>query len=135
MKGITGAFLVTAMLSAQEHSRQPHEHPEAQKLQNPVAATAESIAAGSRLYAKLCANCHGVTGRGNGKLAAGMAAYGQRPSDLVDSTWQHGSSDGEIFVVVREGIAPEFSMDAFQRMMSDADIWNVVNFVKTLTIR
>jgi mono/diheme cytochrome c family protein len=132
---IFGTCVLLMMLNAQEHPRQPHEHLDAQKLQNPVAATPESIAAGSRLYAKLCANCHGVAGRGNGKLAAGMAAYGQRPSDLVDSTWQHGSSDGEIFTAIRDGIGPEFSMNAYQRMLSDDEIWNVVNFVRTLAIK
>ena len=61
--------------------------------------------------------------------------YGRRPSDLADDEWQHGSTDGEIFSVVRDGIGPDFPMDAFGRMMSDEDVWNVVNYVKTLAIR
>ena len=66
------------------------------KLVNPVAKTPESET-GSVVYAKACANCHGPNGLGNGRLAAAMAAYGGRPSNLTDSEWQHGSSDGEIF--------------------------------------
>ena len=86
----------------------PHAHLEAQAIQNPVRADAESTAAGGRAYAKFCANCHGASGRGNGRLATGIAAYGPRPSDLVDDVWQHGSTDGEIFVVIRDGIGPDF---------------------------
>lgn len=123
-----------ALLSAQDHPAVAHSHVQAQHLANPVAATPEAIAAGVKIYAKLCANCHGATGRGNGRLAAGMAAYGRRPSDLTDDTWQHGSTDGEIFVVIRDGIGPDFHMDAFARLMPDEDIWRVVHYMRSLVI-
>jgi mono/diheme cytochrome c family protein len=134
-QSVIGACVLSAALLAQEHPAAPHDHPEAQKLTNPVAATPESIAAGAKIYAKLCANCHGTSGRGNGRLAAGAAAYGARPSDLVDGTWQHGSSDGEIFVVIRDGIGPNFAMDGFRRMMADEDLWHVVNYIRSLAIK
>src|SRR5262245_3125086 len=105
---VAAVGLLVAAAGAQEHPAAPHSHPEAQKIENPIASSPESIAAGGKIYAKLCANCHGATGRGNGRLAAGMAAYGVRPSDLVDKTWQHGSSDGEIFAVIRDGVGPDF---------------------------
>src|SRR5262245_49442836 len=101
-------YLLMAILVAQEHPAAPHSHPDAQKIENPIVSSPESIAAGGKIYAKLCASCHGASGRGNGRLAAGMAAYGVRPSDLVDKTWQHGSTDGEIFAVIRDGIGPDF---------------------------
>jgi mono/diheme cytochrome c family protein len=129
------ACLLAAVAVAQEHPATPHSHPDAQKIENPIASSPESIAAGGKVYAKLCANCHGATGRGNGRLAAGMAAYGVRPSDLVDKTWQHGSTDGEIFTVIRDGIGPDFHMDAFQKMIADEDIWHVVNYVRSLAIK
>jgi len=132
---IAGACLATVTLAAQEHPAAPHGHPDAQKLQNPIANTPESVAAGAKTYAKFCGNCHGTSGRGNGRLAAGMAMYGSRPSDLTDDTWQHGSTDGEIFVVIREGIGPDFHMDAFQGKISDEEIWNLVNYVKGLAIK
>ena len=132
----TAFYLVTVVLAAQEqHPTTPHVHPEAQNIQNPIASSPESIAAGAKIYAKLCVNCHGATGRGNGRLAAGMAAYGVRPSDLVDKTWQHGSTDGEIFAVTRDGIGPDFHMDGFQKMITDDDIWHVVNYVRSLAIK
>jgi mono/diheme cytochrome c family protein len=131
------ALIVVAVgsASAQDHPATPHSHPAGQSLQNPVAPAPASIEAGAKLYARFCANCHGTSGRGNGRLAAGTAMYGKRPSDLVDDEWQHGSSDGEVFLVVRNGIGPEFQMDAFGKVMSDEDVWNVVNYIRTLAIK
>ena len=114
------------------HPRAPHEHSSARALTNPAAPTPESIAAGSAAYARYCAACHGSAGRGDGPLAAATAAYGARPSNLADAAWQHGGSDGEIFVAIRDGIGPDFAMDAFGARLSESDIWNVVNFLKRL---
>ena len=114
------------------HPAAPHEHPEARALTNPVLATPASLAAGAAAYARYCASCHGTTGRGDGPLAAATAAYGARPSNLADPLWQHGASDGEIFVAIRDGIGPAFAMDAFGARLEERDIWNVVNFLKQL---
>ena len=114
------------------HPAAPHEHPIAQALTNPAALTPESIAAGASAFARYCASCHGTTGRGDGPLAAATAAYGGRPPNLADATWQHGGSAGEIFVAIRDGIGPDFTMDAFGNRLSESDIWHVVNFLKQL---
>ena len=127
------ALLEAAALDAQEHSPVPHRHPEAQALMNPVPGTPESVQAGARTYARYCAVCHGATGRGDGKAAAAMAAYnGVRAADLTDEVWQHGSSDGEIYVSIRDGIGPEFVMDSWKDKLRDEEIWNLVNYIKTL---
>ena len=110
----------------------PHQHSEARALPNPVAATPDSVATGADLYATHCATCHGPTGRGDGRLAAATAAYGARPSNLADATWQHGGSDGEIFVAIRDGIGPDFAMDAYGGRLAEPDIWRLVNFLKSL---
>ena len=114
------------------HPARPHEHPEARALTNPVAATPASVAAGGELYTRHCAACHGPTGRGDGPLAAATAAYGVRPSNLTDATWRHGGSDGEIFVAIRDGIGPDFAMDAFGGRLAEPDIWHLVNYLKSL---
>ena len=110
----------------------PHEHPAARALTNPVLPTPASVAAGASAYARYCASCHGTTGRGDGPLAAATAAYGARPSNLADPAWQHGASDVEIFVAIRDGIGPDFAMDAFGARLAERDIWNVVNFLKQI---
>ncbi len=128
----TAALLRSLEDASPAHPAVPPAHPEARDLVNPVAATPESAAAGAAAYAAHCAACHGATGRGDGALAAATAAYGPRPSNLADQTWRHGGSDGEIFAAIRDGIGPDFAMDAFGDRLSETDIWNLVNFLRSL---
>ena len=118
-------------LGEDAHPTESHTHPDAGKLTNLVTNRPDSVAAGAVTYTKLCASCHGPTGQGDGKLAAATMAYGSQPSDLTDAIWQHGSSDGEIFVTIRDGIGPDFSMDAFRSQLTDRDIWDLVNYLKS----
>ena len=99
---------------------------EAARLKNPVASSAESIAAGKKAYAK-CASCHGVNGEGG----AGNDLIPAAPS-LVDDPWDHGSTDGEIFTNIKNGIGPDFNMVPFKDQLSDADIWNLVNYLRSI---
>ena len=128
----TAALLRTLEDAAPGHPAAPHGHPEARELANPVTGTPESVAAGAAAYAAHCSACHGATGRGGGALAAAAAAYGLPPSNLADRTWRHGGSDGEVFVSIRDGIGPDFSMDAFGDRLAETEIWNLVNFLRSL---
>jgi len=101
-------------------------NPEAARRTNPVAATPESIAAGRRAYTQLCAGCHGGSGRGDGS----GASAGAQPADLTDAVWDYGSSDGEIFAVIRDGVSAD--MGPYRDRLSETDIWNVVNYIRTL---
>src|SRR5262244_1853426 len=76
---------------------------EAAKLVNPVPSNDESIEAGKKMYQRNCAGCHGPGGKGDGS----MALSGGTPSDLTDEAWDHGSTDGEIFVVIRDGVSSD----------------------------
>ncbi len=98
---------------------------EAAKIKNPVAATPESVAAGKRIYQRLCTKCHGPEGKGDGE-----AATGAPPSDLTAPTLQYGSSDGELFSVLRHGTSKD--MESYAERISEADTWNVINYVKSL---
>src|SRR4029079_8149935 len=115
--------------AAGQHEAGAHVHPEAAKVTNPVKATPESIAAGKTIFEKSCAGCHGVTGKGDGKMAASVT--GPKPSDLTDASWKHGSSDGEIFTLVKDG-SKGTGMRGFASRMKTDDIWNVVNYLRTL---
>src|SRR5580700_3850157 len=91
-----------SLLVAQQSVTAPRRggNPEAAKIKNPVAATPESVAAGKRAYGQLCANCHGPSGMGDGSNG-GL----DQPSDLTDGVWDFGSTDGEIFTVIRDGLS------------------------------
>ena len=102
---------------------------EAAKLKNPVASNPESIEAGRKLYRRHCASCHGATGKGDG----GQALSGGEPSDLTDDAWDTGSTDGEIFVVIRDGLSAD--MLGYKDKLKDAEMWQVVVFVRTLAAK
>lgn len=107
----------------------------AQGLENPVAPTPASIAAGKRTYDALCAVCHGNLAQG--ALKAGIAISiieeqkGKQPPDLTDDQWDHGSTDGDIFTVIKRGV-PSTMMPGFTGQLTDDDIWSIVNYVRTL---
>ena len=119
------AVAVSAWLTGAAHAAQGNA--EAAKIKNPVAADPDSIAAGKALYAKNCAPCHGVNGTGG----SGNDLIGPAP-DLTDSEWQHGGTDGEIFTNIKDGIPPDLSMGPWGDRLKDTDIWNVVNFLKSI---
>jgi mono/diheme cytochrome c family protein len=101
--------------------------PEAAKMKNPVAATPESLAAGQQLYQRYCAVCHGKNGQGG----SGNDLSPPAPN-LTDAEWKHGSTDGEIFKVIKEGVPPELNMEPWGDRIKDQDIWNIVNYVRSL---
>jgi mono/diheme cytochrome c family protein len=100
----------------------------ARQVKNPVAMSAASIAAGKALYTRNCRFCHGDDAKGNGQ----MAPKDSHPSDLTDAKWDRGSTDGEIFAVLRDGAGPEFKMKGYKGRLSDTDMWNTVNYLRSL---
>jgi mono/diheme cytochrome c family protein len=102
---------------------------------NPVVSTPGSIAAGKRAYDANCAACHGNVAQG--AVKAGMTIsiieeqHGKQPPDLTDDQWDHGSSDGDIFSVTKRGLPPTM-MAGFDGRIPDEDIWNIINYLRTL---
>jgi len=50
---------------------------------------AEDVAAGRQLYTRLCASCHGTSGRGDGPVAP---ALGEPPADLTVFARENGGN-------------------------------------------
>ena len=101
--------------------------PEAAKLENPVENTPDSAAAGRRVYQRMCARCHGPSGKGDGSTAGSTP-----PSDLTDQAWDYGSTDGEIFTTIHDGSS--IDMDGYAGRITDTDIWNTVNYLRSLAV-
>ena len=120
---LVGGFVVVAV--AQDHPAQAHRHAEGQALGNPFEATPDSIATGRQWYVFMCRECHGNAGRGDGD----MAHAGGVPSDFTDDVWQHGKSDGEIFLVIQNGVSAD--MQPYKDRVSADDIWHLVNYLKS----
>jgi mono/diheme cytochrome c family protein len=113
------AWIATATAGASQNA--------ASAIKNPIAASPESLAAGKQIYLRNCAPCHGSSGEGG----PGNDLIPAAP-DLTDAAWDHGSTDGEIFASIKSGIAPEFNMTPFKDRLKDDDIWNVVNYVRSI---
>lgn len=105
----------------------PWPVPDAHKnKKNPVAANAASIKNGQSLYNLHCASCHGKKGKGDGPKAANLK------TDSGDFTLEsfHKQTDGELFYKTVEG---RDDMPSFKKKLSDPnDVWDVVNFMRTL---
>jgi len=102
-------------------------NPDAAAAENPVASAPESIAAGQASYNQYCASCHGRTAEGG----VGSDLIPDAP-DLTDETWDHGSTDGNIFDAIKNGVPPNFDMIPWSNRLADEDIWNVVNYLRSL---
>ena len=95
---------------------------------NPVPPAAKSIAAGAQLYQKYCKACHGEDATGDGPLAPKDV----HPPNLRDAEWKYGSTDAEIFANISNGIGPKFDMKSMKSRMTATDIWNVINYLRSI---
>jgi copper transport protein len=116
------------LMQAQHPTEGAHHHPEAAKVKNPVAADAASVAAGKQVYDKNCASCHGQSGTGDGKMGAEL---NPKPGNLTSGEWKHGSTDGEIFAVIKGGVKGT-GMKSFNSKLTEHQIWDAVNYIRTL---
>jgi mono/diheme cytochrome c family protein len=119
------AISVEAACLRADERYQPY-NAEAAQLKNPVASSRETSDKGKTLYRRHCASCHGVGGKGDG----GQALSGGEPSDLTDDKWDTGSTDGEIFVAIRDGLSAD--MLAYKDKLKDEQMWTLVIYIRSL---
>ena len=79
--------------------------------------------------------CHGSLAQGAVKAGITISIIeeqrGKQPPDLTDDQSDHGSTDAEIFGVIKRGLPPTM-MPGFGGPIPDADIWSIVNYLRTL---
>ena len=90
--------------------------------------------AGEIIYERLCVSCHGRDGRGSGRLSPELAV---RSSNLADSPSGAHRSDQQLFDIIQQGgtvlgLSP--LMKAFGNQLAPQEIWNVVAYVRTLSV-
>ena len=94
-------------------------------MKNPVAKGDASTKAGLALYTKNCASCHGKTGLGDGVKARTLK---ESPGDFSKAAFQT-QADWDLFYKTKTGRG---EMPKYEGKLADDDIWNIVNFLRTL---
>ncbi|MGA7794789.1 MAG: cytochrome c [Candidatus Acidiferrales bacterium] len=103
-------------------SRSAREHPVAEPSSGP-----SSLDSGGMTFNGDCAFCHGQDGKS--PTDVGLAMYPRVPSLASPEVQQW--SDAELFWIIRNG--NRFTgMGAFGKTLTDAQIWDLVRFVRSL---
>ena len=135
LKAATLALFAIVLVTGGAAFSQGRADPQATAVTNPVAATPAWIAAGKKAYDANCSSCHGNRAQGAEKAGVLISIIqeqgGKQPPDLTDDKWDHGSTDGEIFGVVKKGVPPTM-MAGWEGRLSDTDIWSILNYLRAL---
>ena len=124
---LAGLLLSSATIGVHAQAT-PGGNPKAAAVKNPVPANASSINRGRQAYTKACRHCHGTKGLGDGPLAPKNPS----PATLTDSEWKYGSSDGEIFAIISNGVGGDSEMKGVRSEMTTTDMWNIVNYLRSI---
>ena len=104
----------------------------------PTAAEIDLIA-GETLYAENCAACHGANleGQGDWRTPGPDGRLLAPPHDETGHTWHHDDSLlfrytklGGKGVMAQQGMDFNSGMPGFGDQLSDAEIWNVLEYIK-----
>lgn len=119
-------FLLNSLKINAQQQFKPWPVPDEYKnMENPVAKSEVSNKAGMVFYIKYCASCHGKTGKGDGVKARALKDYA---GDFSGKYYQN-QTDGEHFYKTKFGRG---EMPKYEGKLSDEDIWNIVNYMRTL---
>ncbi len=99
--------------------------PWADTLRNEVPVSKETISEGHSVYSRICAQCHGYLGRGDGPVSGTLKVKPANHSTL-DVQRQ---SDGAIFWKISEGRG---AMAPYKTALTTRQRWMLVNYIRTL---
>jgi mono/diheme cytochrome c family protein len=96
------------------------QSPNAAKKLNPFTGNEKAIQEGRTLYLQRgCSGCHGVMGGG------GMAM------PLIDDQWKFGSSDEQLFKLIKGEVAESTMPKVFGDLEPD-QIWKMIAYIRSL---
>jgi mono/diheme cytochrome c family protein len=119
-----GLLLMSLIAWGNEHDTKWIAPEAAAVRKNPIAADQASVQAGKKTYKQECYSCHGKGGVGNGPQAMDL----ETPPGNLQLPEVQAQSDGTLFWKITEGKKP---MPTLKAKLTDADRWNVVNYLRT----
>ena len=126
-------FFAIPAAAAERHMMQPvvpaDKLAEARALKSPLSNTPEVIEKGKSVYSGKggCVTCHGIDGDGKGPGAVNM---NPSPRNFQHhGFWRH-RTEGELFWVIKHG-SPGTAMIAFGSVLSDEEIWALIQYERT----
>lgn len=87
---------------------------------------------GKEVYQMYCSTCHGLSGEGNGPIAAGLTP---RPTDFTDRAVMARLTDAEVTEFITQGGGPTHNcptMPSWAPILRPEDVTSVVAYVRTL---
>jgi mono/diheme cytochrome c family protein len=94
---------------------------------NPTSADAKSVLQGRTSYTGSCSQCHGPSGHTQGVF--GRTSF-PPASDLAGPN-SRNLNDSQLFYIIKNGLGFT-AMPGFSRQYSDTQIWNMVNFIRSM---
>jgi len=76
-----------------------------------------------------------MAGNGVSDFAKTLEEAGKpKPSDLTDDKWDYGSTDGDIFLEIRDGVGPNGAMKGLNGKpgIGPSEMWHIVNYVRSI---
>lgn len=113
---IAGVTLWLAPASGAQSSSFRNAPPSAAEMKNPYSSTS-AAAAGKKLYAQNCAQCHGANLRGMG------------PAPALDSTSVKSAKPGELFWFITKGKL-ESGMPSWANL-PQPERWQIITFLQS----
>ena len=93
-----------------------------------VPPTQRSLLHGKQVYITNCVGCHGYTGKGDGPAATFLEP---KPFNFTNADVQKQHSEGQYYHFLLFGL-PGSAMPAWGDYLTVQDIWDVINFVRTI---
>lgn len=97
-------------------------------LRSAMPPTNRSLTHGRQIYLQNCIGCHGLEGNGKGPSAQYL---NPKPFNFTDGAAQAKASEGQMYEFLLFGL-PGSAMPAFGDYLTVNDIWDVINFVRTV---
>ena len=116
-------FLVCTQAEAQESKWEAPAN--IQNRPNPFKGDAKAPEKGKKIYEKLCATCHGMSGKGDGPTAKTLDP---QPADHTSAEFQK-QGDGAIYWKLSTGRGV---MPAFKDLLSKTERWYLTAYIRTL---